>query len=189
MRTDEVVGVFLAPVEDACHGGANGGEFASIHKGSAHQSSLLSYFEEALEEILVVSASLYGVEGVSLLSCKHDFDWVGYDSCKEATSNASIGIKVRSGLASRVLVDFVIEVQKAGNARRRVGEGPQEKAVKRSIEASQSTSCFHNFLTNLSHVVPSEHSYAVVCFSFLEHLSSDLNQIQGLQKRVSDQSN
>ena len=99
---------------------------------------------------------------------------------KPLTCEASIGVEVASGLASRVWVDPIVEVEEGPNPSSGIANSSEEESIETGVELLQTATGFHSLVEHLNAVQASPKTNASEALTLLKHLSTSLDEIQWL---------
>ena len=179
--TEEIIHILLHPVVGTRTGGSHTSQLKAVGESATEQGTLLSDLDEAVEDILVVSSALLGVQLISLHTGEDDLEGVGEHTAHDTTSSASVHVEVPSSLTSGIRVDPVVEVEETPDAGRGVGEGTQSERIVAREELLDAATSRMDVVEHVDGVETASEADAGEALALLKHLGACLHKINRLR--------
>ena len=169
-RTEEEVGVFLAPVINVGHRAAKSTNTKAISEGSTHENSFVSSPHETVQDAAIVAPALLRVQLIDLHACEDKVNRIGDYTSKEAATEASHDVPIGASSPSWIGVQLVIEEEEAPDAGRCISTCLSKEAVPARVELSDATARTVNLFEDAARVEAPLESDTCEELSLLEHL-------------------
>ena len=117
-------------------------------------------------------------------SCEDDLKWVCEESRSKTCREGCVKQSVRSCIPTGIVIDPVIEVEECSHSRCGIPHCLEEEALITCIVFLETTTLLGDVCEHVVCVVTPLEAETMVCSSFLEHLLSDLDQVESLSDTV-----
>ena len=169
-RTEEEVGVLLAPIVNVGHSAAKSTNTEAISDGSTQKNAFISGPHETVQDAAIVAPALLRVQLINLHAREDKIDWVGDNTSEEAATEASHDVPIGASGPSWIGVQLVIEEEEAPDSGRRIGTCLCDEAVPARVKLSDATARAVNLFEDAARVEAPLESNTCEEFALLEHL-------------------